>query len=123
MKVISPKLHGIIDYFLIIFLFLSPIAFNMITETGAQVYTLAVVQLALTVATNYSFGIFRAIPLKLHGIIELLLSAGMVVASFTILQYDERSRGFYAGVGIFWFIVVAFTSYDKSKDGIKAPIL
>lgn len=123
MKLISPKLHGIIDYILIIFLFLSPITFNMVTDTGAQIYTLAVVQLVLTVATNYSFGIFRAIPLKLHGIIELLISVGMVIASFTILQYDERSRGFYAGVGIFWFIVVVFTSYDKSKDGIKAPIL
>lgn len=123
MKLISPKLHGIIDYVLVVFLFLSPIAFNMTTDTGAQIYTLAVVQLALTVGTNYSFGIFRAIPLKLHGVIELMISAGTVIASFTILQYDERSRGFYAGVGIFWFIVMMFTNYDKSKDGIKAPIL
>ncbi|QXV66039.1 hypothetical protein INP83_02785 [Mucilaginibacter sp. 21P] len=123
MKLISPKLHGIIDYMLIIFLFMSPVAFSMTSETSAQVYTLAVVQMLLTIVTNYSFGMFRAIPLKVHGIIELLLCVGMVVAAFTIFKYDERARGYYLGLAIFWFIVVVFSDYDKSRDGVKAPIL
>ncbi|RYD93861.1 MAG: hypothetical protein EOP54_18505, partial [Sphingobacteriales bacterium] len=114
MKLISPKLHGIIDYMLIIFLFLSPVAFNMTKDTSSQVYTIAVLQMVLTVITNYSYGMFRAIPLKLHGVIELLLSVGMVVAAFTILKYDERAKGYYAGLGIFWFIVVVFSDYDKN---------
>ncbi|RFZ92385.1 hypothetical protein D0C36_13220 [Mucilaginibacter conchicola] len=123
MKLISPKLHGIIDYMLVIFLFLSPVVFSMTSETSSQVYTIAVVQMLLTIITNYSYGMFRAIPLKLHGVIELALSVGMVVAAFTVLQYDERAKGYYTGLGIFWFIIVVFSDYNKDRDGIKAPIL
>ncbi|MBL4678016.1 MAG: hypothetical protein JKY70_17690 [Mucilaginibacter sp.] len=123
MKLISPKLHGIIDYFLIIFLFLSPVLFGLPGDTGPIVYGLAVLQLVLTVITNYSSGLFRAIPLKLHGVIELLICIGLIAAAYTIFEYDERSQKFCIGLGAFWFIVVIFSDYDINRDGVKAPIL
>jgi hypothetical protein len=123
MRLISPKLHGIIDYVLVIFLFLSPVSFSMAKETSTQVYTLAALQMVLTIITNYSYGMFRTVPLRVHGLIELLLSVGMVTAAFTILQYDERASGYFTGLGIFWFIIVICSDYDETRDGIKAPIL
>lgn len=123
MKLISPKLHGIVDYCLIIFLFLSPVLFGLPGDTGPLVYGLALLQLVLTVVTNYSSGLFRAVPLKLHGVIELLISIGLIAAAFTLFEYDDRSQKYCISLGIFWFIVVVFSDYDINKDGIKAPIL
>lgn len=123
MKLISPKLHGIIDYMLIIFLYASPTFFAMQKDVATYVYLLATAQLILTVITDYSFGMFRMVPLKVHQFIELAISLGMIVAAFTLFQYDERTQPYFAGLGIFWLIVVVFTDYSKKRDGVRAPIL
>jgi hypothetical protein len=123
MKLISPKLHGIIDYILIIFLYSSPTFFAMQKDVATYVYLLATAQLIITVITDYSFGMFRMVPLKLHRLIELAISLGMIVAAFTLFQYDERTKPYFAGLGIFWLVVVIFTDYSKKRDGVRAPIL
>ncbi|MES2064456.1 MAG: hypothetical protein V4456_21240 [Bacteroidota bacterium] len=123
MKLISPKLHGIIDYILIIFLYASPTFFAMQTAVATYVYLLATAQLILTVITDYSSGMFRMVPLKLHRLIELVISLAMIVAAFTLFQYDERTKPYFADLGIFWLIVVVFTDYSKNRDGVRAPIL
>lgn len=123
MKLISPKLHGIIDYMLIIFLYASPTFFAMQKDVATYVYLLATAQLILTVITDYSFGMFRMVPLKVHQFIELAISLGMIVAAFALFQYDERTQPYFAGLGIFWLIVVVFTDYSKKRDGVRAPIL
>ena len=123
MKLISPKLHGIIDYALILFLFLSPTLFAMPKDVTTYTYTLATLQLILTVLTDYSFGLFRMVGLKAHQLIELLISIGMITAAYTLFNYDERTKPYYACVGIFWLIVVIFTDYSKKRDVVKAPIL
>jgi hypothetical protein len=123
MKLISPKLHGIIDYILIIFLYASPTFFAMQKDVATYVYLLATAQLILTIITDYSFGMFRMVPLNIHRLIELVISLGMIVAAFTLFQYDERTKPYFAGLGIFWLIVVIFTDYSKRRDGVRAPIL
>jgi hypothetical protein len=123
MKLISPKLHGIIDYFLIIFLYASPTFFAMQKDVATYVYLLATAQLILTIITDYSFGMFRMVPLKVHQFIELAISLGMIIAAFTLFQYDERTQPYFAALGIFWLIVVVFTDYTKKRDGVRAPIL
>ena len=123
MKIISPKLHGILDYVLIIFLYASPIMFSMAKDTGTYTYILATAHLLLTIVTNYSYGIFKLVPLKVHGIIELFVGAGLTVAAFTLLQYDERAKRYYAGLGIMILIIAVFTDYNSKRDTVRAPIL
>ncbi|MCO5935554.1 hypothetical protein NAF17_08380 [Mucilaginibacter sp. RB4R14] len=123
MKLISPKLHGLIDYVLIIFLFASPTLFAMPKDVATYTYLLATGQLVLTVITDYSYGMFRMVSLRVHQFIELVISIGMIVAAFTLFRYDERSQPYYAALGIFWLIVAIFTDYSKKGDGVKAPIL
>ncbi|QHS55138.1 hypothetical protein GWR56_06150 [Mucilaginibacter sp. 14171R-50] len=123
MKLISPKLHGIIDYLLILFLFASPTLFAMPNNVSTDTYLLAAVQLILTIVTDYSFGMFRMVPLGVHRIIELIISLGLIVSAFTLFQYDERSKPYYLGLGVIWFIAALFTDTDKKRDAVKAPIL
>ncbi len=123
MKIISPKLHGIIDYVLILFLFASPLAFGLANYAASYTYSLAALYLVLTIVTNYSFGLFKFVPLKVHGIIELVLGVGLTVAAFTALQYDERAKNYYAMLGTLILIITICTDYDPRRDTIKAPIL
>lgn len=97
--------------------------FTMTTDIAGYTYGLGVIHLLLTIVTDYSFGIFKFIPLKVHGLIELVVGAGLVVISYTLLRYDERARPFYLGFGIFVLIVYAFTDYSRKRDVLKAPIL
>ena len=119
MKIISPRLHGILDYALILFLYMSPVVFGLATYT----YTLATLYLLLTIITSYSFGIFKLVPLKVHGIIDLVVGAGIIASSFIILQYDERAKAYYAPLGIMILIIALCTDYDPRRDTAKAPIL
>ncbi|MFD0766730.1 hypothetical protein ACFQZI_17855 [Mucilaginibacter lutimaris] len=123
MKLISPKLHGLIDYVLIIFLFASPVLFAMPKDVATYTYAIATGQLILTVITDYSYGMFRMVSLRLHQVIDVIISIGIIVAAFTLFEYDERSKPYYAGLGIFWLIITVFTDYSKKRDVIKAPIL
>ena len=53
MKKLSPVVHGILDYFTVLFLLVSPSLFEM-QHNGSQFsYALAVVHLALTLSTGF----------------------------------------------------------------------
>jgi drug/metabolite transporter (DMT)-like permease len=123
MKIISPKLHGILDYALIVFLYISPVTFGLANYTATYTYTLGTLYLLLTTITNYSYGIFKIVPLKVHGIIDLIAGVCVTVAAFTILQYDERAKAYYAPLGIMIVIIALFTDYNPKRDTVKAPIL
>ena len=123
MKVISPKLHGIIDYLVVLFLFASPTLFAMPKDIATYTYILGTVHLLLTILTNYSYGIFRLIPLQLHGLIELVVGVGLIVVAYSLLSYDERARHFYTWFGIAVLVVFIFSDYNSKNDRVKAPIL
>jgi hypothetical protein len=108
MKVISPKLHGIIDYLVVLFLFASPTLFTMSADIATYTYILCVTHLLLTILTNYSYGIFKLIPLQLHGLIELVVGVALVVIAFTVLKYDERASRFYEWFGLAVLVVFIF---------------
>ncbi|TWR29688.1 hypothetical protein FPZ43_07450 [Mucilaginibacter pallidiroseus] len=123
MKLIGPKLHGIIDYIMIVFLFAAPTLYTMPTHSMPLVYSIATAFLLLTVLTNYSFGVFKSIPLRVHGIIELVLSIVLIILAFTFFKYDDRARPFYLSFGVFLFIIAIFSDYSRKRDVLKAPIL
>ena len=78
MKKLSPRIHGILDYFTVLFLAISPSLFEMETIGSSFTYILALVHLILTLFTNFPAGVFKIIPLKIHGLIELLVSVGLI---------------------------------------------
>jgi hypothetical protein len=115
MKFISPKIHGVLDYLTIVFLAISPSVFNMKGPGMFLTYTLAVVHLAMTVATNFEMGIFKIIPLKLHAAIELVVSIGLLVAAILFRKADENtSFYFYLVFSIVLFFVWLVSDYRRS---------
>lgn len=118
MKIISPGIHGIIDYLVVLFLWISPTVFGMDHTIAVYTYALGTVHLILTLFTNYSAGVFKIIPLPLHGLIELLVGIVLVIIAYTLLRNDEVAKTFYAAFGVAVLAVFLLSDY---RNPVKAP--
>lgn len=122
MKLLSQKQHGILDYLTVLFLALSPSIFNIQSVGAVFTYTLALIHLVLTLFTNFEMGIFRVVPLYIHGIIEISVALLLIVVSFLFFIYrDNTSFYFYLAFAIVLFIVWAISDY-KSISPFKKLI-
>lgn len=118
MKKLSPATHGILDYVTVLLLFISPSLFSMESPGSVLSYTLAIVHLVLTLLTDFPAGALKIISLRIHGLIELIVSIGLlaVAISFRILGYSV-SFYFYLIFSVILFIVWAVSEY---RMGVKA---
>lgn len=122
MKLLSQKHHAILDYLTVLFLALSPLVFNMQLTGEILTYTLALVHLVLTLFTNFELGIFRVIPLYVHGVIEISVALLLIVVSFLFfIHRDNTSFYFYLVFGVVLFMVWAISDY-KSVSPFKKLI-
>ena len=114
MKIIDSKIHGIIDYLVVVFLLASPILFGLGESSTLLTYSLAVAHLALTAFTRFELGLFKFIPLATHGWIELLVSAVLVVVAFLLGNMEgELARIFFLAVAAGIFVTWALTDSKK----------
>lgn len=114
MKIISSKFHAVLDYLLIMLLLASPDIFGLSTTASTLAYVLGIVHFLLTVMTNFSGGIFKIIPLKLHGIIEFFVSAILIILAFTLFKGNLTDEIFFACFGLLILIIFALTDYKRS---------
>lgn len=114
MKILSSKLHGIIDYVVVIFLLASPTLFGLPEFTACCTYILAGVHFTLTILTDFEVGFFKVIPFKIHGIIELIVSLALVGFAFYLGGREgDLARNFYLGFGIAVFLTWLVSDYKK----------
>ena len=112
MKVIDAKLHGIIDYLVVVFLLAAPILFNLPPTTTLFTFALGGIHLALTMLTNTKLGLIKVIPFPIHGWIELIVSIVLVGAAFYLGGMEgDLARNFYLGFAGAVFVVWALTDY------------
>ncbi len=115
MKVIDAKLHGIIDYLVVLFLLAAPILFDLPPVATLFTFALGGIHLALTLLTNSSMGLIKAIPFPVHGWIELIVSVALVGAAFYLGSMEgDLARNFYLGFGGAVLLVWALTDYRSA---------
>lgn len=113
---INSKIHGVIDYLVVIFLWLSPSIFNLPEITSTITYIIGAIHLTLTVLTKYELGIIKVIPLKVHGWIELIVSIALIgVAFFLGSEEGNLSRNFYIGFALAVFLTWLITDYQSNE--------
>ena len=117
MKIISSKVHGILDYLTVIFLFSAPTLFKMEGYLCTFTYALACVHFLLTALTNFEVGIFKVIPFRIHGLIELIVSVALIAAAF---WFNSNGSGlgfyFYIGLAVVILIVFLLTDFKGSRN-------
>lgn len=112
MKKLSPTVHGVLDYVTVLFLFLAPTLFTMESAGSVFTYTLAVVHLVLTLLTDFRAGAVKIIPLKIHGLIEIIVAIALVgIALWFRASGDTVEFYFYLIFSVILFIVWALSDY------------
>ena len=119
MKIISSKMHGVIDYLLIAFVFASPTIFNMEGALCTITYILGGVHLAVTLSTDFELGLIKVIPFRIHGLLEVVVTITLAILA-TWFYSNGYETGFYyymvlAIVIIIVFILTDFKTIPKRK--------
>jgi hypothetical protein len=115
-KVISPRVHGVLDYGAAASLGAVPTAFS-ITGLPAQIlYGLGVFSLFLAVTSKAPPGLIKIVPMRIHALIELV-SGPIIIALPWLMGFasDFIARyvfvAFGAGLLVFWLI----TDYEGTS--------
>ncbi len=117
---LNSKIHGAVDYGVVLFLLLSPSIFELPDITSKFTYAVAAIHFFLTITTNFEFGVFKIIPFKIHGIIELIVSLALVGAAFYLGNLEgDLARNFYLAFALAVFLTWLLTNYN-SVSKIKA---
>lgn len=115
MRFITPKIHGIIDYLVVVFLFASPTMFEMTGVLATFTYALGAVHLFMSLLTAYSVGIFKVIPFQLHGFIELVVGVGVIVLAYTLFKNDPVGKLYYIVFGTVIMLTWLVTDYRAGE--------
>lgn len=117
---INSKVHGILDYLVVLFLWLSPTLFALTSTATVFCYGLGVVHLALTLCTHYELGVVKFIPLKIHGAIELMVSVILLPLAFYLGSIEgELARNYFIGFAIAVFIVWVLSDYANKPESTR----
>jgi hypothetical protein len=116
MKLLNSRIHGAIDYVVVIFLWLSPQLFGLSQPISILTYSLGTVHLALTVFTNFHFGLIKIIPVRVHGWIELIVGIVLITTPPLIGSYvpteNVIDKYFLASFGVVVLITWTVTDYS-----------
>ncbi len=113
---LSPRVHGYVDYLAVGLLALAPTLFNFSGVAAGLCYALAVVQLGMSLLTAYPLGVAKLLPFTIHGTIEVVTSVFLVVAPFLFGFSDvDSARNFFIVGGIGLFLVWAVTNYKAAE--------
>lgn len=112
-KLLDPNSHAVLDYALGIACLTIPVVagFNRISSIAS--YTIGVVQLGLSLFTNYPVSAVKAIPFRVHGIIELGTAIQLMTVPLMIKALDVRAKTFFMSSGAGLLAIYLMTDYSQ----------
>jgi hypothetical protein len=112
-KPISARAHGLLDYATVAAFLNAPLVLGFGGTPAVIAYWLAGIHLLMTGLTDFPLGVFKWIPFKIHGAIELVAGLLLIVAPWMFGFADiYAARNFFVVLAITIFIVVALTDYS-----------
>lgn len=123
MKLISPKIHGILDYSVAITLIGAPLLLGF-TEASFASAAIAIVGgvglFVYSLLTDYSVGLRSLIPFRLHLTFDTVAAGALLAAPF-LFDFGGLARGFYIVIGAAVLAVVACTRQEESAVSDDVP--
>ena len=117
-RIISPEVHGILDYVSAIVLILVPgvLAFDEISPFAYWLSVIAGCVLILySLMTDYEFSIGMFIPLRIHLVLDF--SAGILFILWPfIFDFTGLAMAYYLVMGFGILLVVALTQSDEESE-------
>jgi hypothetical protein len=116
MKILNGKFHGYLDYLVVLIFLCAPTLLHLSTLPAVISYSLAGIHLLLTLLTNFPLGALKLVPLKWHGVIELVVGPALVALPFVLgFGSEPAAQYFYVVNGVVIFIVWSLTDYGSMK--------
>jgi hypothetical protein len=88
-------------------------------QANARIFTFALgfIHLILTMITDFPMGVFKIVPLRVHGFIELIVSVALLIIANLFRKSDDiASFYFYLVFAIVLFLVWVVTEYSNSAQ-------
>lgn len=121
MKILSPRVHGYLDYLLVALFLLAPTLFGMSNVPSMISYALAIVHLTETFFTAFPLGLVGLIPFTIHGASEFLISFVLIALPWVAgFASETPARNFFVGSGILIFAVWLTTDYKAAAKSVLA---
>lgn len=111
MKLISPQLHGMLDYALVVVFALAPTVAGLPGAAATLSYGLAAVHLLLTLMSDLPVAVAPLIPTALHGIIEA--AVGLALGLVGWLAFDGMASTFFLAMAVAVLVVWLLTDYMR----------
>jgi hypothetical protein len=118
LRIITPRVHGVIDYMSAIVLILAPsvLEFNEVSPYAYWLSVIAGVILILySLMTDYDFSIGMLIPLKTHLVIDFSAGVLFILWPF-IFDFTGLALAYYLVMGFGILLVVGLTQSDEDSQ-------
>lgn len=116
MKIISPRMHGYLDYVTVVIFLLAPTLIGLTGIPAILAYALAAIHLTMTLVTDFSLGAARSLPFTIHGWVERVVGPILVLVPFILgFSGDVPARNFYIAIGAVIIAVGLLTDYQETK--------
>lgn len=112
MNMLSPKIHAVLDYIVVLVFLTAPRLLGLTGNAALLSYTLTAVHLGMTLLTDFPLGAVKVLPLPLHGWIEFAVGPALLAAPW-ILGFTAQARIFYMAAGAAIFITWCATNYGS----------
>lgn len=121
-KPITARAHGVVDYAVVAAFLNAPMVFGFEHSVPATiVYWLAGIHLLMTGCTDFPLGVFKWIPFRVHGAIDLIAGVFLLVAPWVFgFSGLPAARNFFVVIAIISFVVVALTDFSQ-REVIPPP--
>lgn len=114
---ITPRAHGILDYALVAVFLNAPMVMGYSATPATVLYWLAGIHVLMTGLTDFPYGVFKVIPFRIHGALDVLGGVFLLAAPWIFgFASDAGPRNFFLVLGAVSFVVAALTDYTPSPE-------
>jgi len=119
---IGSVVHGVIDYLLVLILAIGPGVSGFRGKQAMFCYGLAVIHFLLTVFTRFPLGVSKHVRFPVHGALEFIIGALMVVGPWLIgFSRGVLSRNFFMAIGALILLIWFLTDYRGLRSAGREP--
>jgi len=119
---IGSVVHGVIDYLLVLILAIGPGVSGFRGQQAMFCYGLAVIHFLLTVFTRFPLGVSKHVRFPVHGALEFIIGALMVVGPWLIgFSRGVLSRNFFMAIGALILLIWFLTDYRGLRSAGREP--
>jgi len=121
MRLISTKIHGILDYLLGTFLVAAPWILNFhrgAVETWILVIA-GIIILVVSMVTDHETGVWRALSMRIHLSIDFFL--GVLLAASPLLLGAGQNTYLPMMVGVIELVILIFSAREAADNKTRSP--